>query len=150
MFTILSTLGTTLGSWADLVAYWPLKDGQPGTAVSQTGADDVIDDPNHGATDAVAQGPNDTWELDPDRGVVLSTKEGSRLRAGTQDIDMTKGFTWSLWVKVARSNKTDTGADVIIGSRSGIWNKVGYSGMQRWATISGYDIADITRGKRLT
>ena len=104
----------------------------------------MIDDPNHGATDAVAQGPNDTWELDPDRGVVLSTTEGSRLRAGTQDIDMTKGFTWSLWVKVARSNKTDTGADVIIGSRSGIWNKVGYSGMQRWATISGYDIADDT------
>ena len=25
--TILSTLGTILGSWADIVAYWPLKDG---------------------------------------------------------------------------------------------------------------------------
>ncbi len=126
----------------DLVAYWPLNDGDPGTPVSATGADDVIDDPNHGATDATAQGPNDTWELDPRRGIVLSTKEGSRLRAGTQDIDLAKGFTWSLWVKAARSNKTDAGADVIIGSRNGIWNKVGYDRMNRWATISGYDVAD--------
>lgn len=129
---------------ADLVAYWPLNDGEAGTPVSATGADDVIDDPSHGATDAVAQGPNDTWELDPDRGIVLSTTEGSRLVAGTQDIDLAKGYTWSLWVKVARSNKTDAGADVIIGSRNGIWNKVGYSGMQRWASIGGYDLADDT------
>jgi len=129
---------------ADLVAYWPLNDGAPGTPVSATGADDVIDDPSHGATDATAQGFNDTWELDPQRGIVLSTKEGSRLRAGTQDIDLAKGFTWSLWVKAARSNKTDAGADVIIGSRNGIWNKVGYSQMNRWATISGYDVADDT------
>jgi len=128
---------------ADLVAYWPLNDGAPGTPVSDTGADDVIDDPNHGAQDAVAHGEgNDTWEIDPERGVVLSTTEGSRLRAGTQDIDLSIGFTWSLWVKVARSNKTDTGADVIIGSRNGIWNKLGYDQLQRWATITGFDVAD--------
>ena len=128
---------------AGLVAYWPLNDGEPGTPVSATGADDVIDDPAHGATDATAQGLSDTWELDPERGVVLSTNEGNRLVAGTQDIDLSeKGFTWSLWVKVAVTNKTDTGADVIIGSRNGIGNKVGYDGMQRWASISGYDVAD--------
>jgi len=81
---------------ADLVAYWPLNDGAPGTPVSATGADDVIDDPNHGASDATAQGFNDTWEVDPQRGIVLSTKEGSRLRAGTQDIDLAKGFHFIL------------------------------------------------------
>ena len=130
-------------SLADLVAYWPLNDGAPGTPVSATGADDVVDDPNHGATDAVAQGGgNDTWELDPQRGVVLSTTEGSRLSAGTQDIDLSVGFTWSLWAKVARSNKTDSGADVIMGSRNGIWNKLGYSGLQRWVSITGFDVAD--------
>jgi hypothetical protein len=127
---------------ADLVAYWPLNDGAPGTPVSATGADDVVDDPTHGATDAVAEGPNDTWERDPQRGIVLSTKEGSRLVAGTQDIDLAVGFTWSLWVKAARSNKTDSGADVIIGSRNGIWNKLGYDQLQRWATITGFDVAD--------
>ena len=52
-------LGTTAAR-ADLVAYWPLSDGEAGTPVSATGADDVIDDPSHGATDDVAQGPNDT------------------------------------------------------------------------------------------
>jgi len=137
--------GTCGHSRADLVAYWPLNDGAPGTPVSATGADDVIDDPNHGAEDAVAHGAgNDTWELDPERGVVLSTTEGSRLRAGTQDIDLAKGFSWSLWVKVARSNNTDTGADVIMGSRNGVWNKLQPYGLQRWATITGYDVADDT------
>ena len=129
-------------SQAALVAYWPLNDGEPGTPVSATGADDVVDDPSHGASDAVAQGLGDTWELDAERGVVLSTTEGSRLVAGTQDIDLSKGFTWSLWVKVSVTNKTDTGADVIIGSRNGIWNKVGYDRMGRWASIAGYDVAD--------
>jgi hypothetical protein len=136
-------LGSPFSLNADLVAYWPLNDGAPGTPVSATGADDVIDDPNHDAEDAVVSGNgNDTWEMDPARGIVLSTTEGCRLVAGKQDIDMNIGFTWSLWVKVARTNKTDTGADVIIGSRNGIWNKVGYDQMNRWATISGYDVAD--------
>ena len=112
--------GTCGHGRADLVAYWPLNDGAPGTPVSATGADDVIDDPNHGAEDAVAHGAgNDTWELDPERGVVLSTTEevGCGQDSGYRPCE---GFSWSLWVKVARSNNTDTGADVIMGSRNGV------------------------------
>ena len=84
---------------ANLVAYWPLNDGTNGQMV--TGADDVIDDPSHPATDAVASFGNGTWVNDITRGIVFSTGEDDRLSAGTQGI--TGDFTWSVWVKTSES-----------------------------------------------
>ena len=127
---------------ADLVAYWPLNDGADGTTV--TGADDVID-AGLTFTDATPNSNGDTWVFDATRNrIVLSTTEGNRLTAGTQGIDLADGFTWSLWVNVAFSNIADPGADVIMGSRTGIWNKLQPTDLQRWADISGYDVADDT------
>jgi hypothetical protein len=52
--------------------------------------------------------------------------------AGTQDIDLSVGFTWSLWVKSDSVANADNGADVIIGSRNGSWNKVQPGGTARF------------------
>jgi len=124
---------------ADLVANWKLNDGPAGSAV--TGAAESV---NTGLTfnNATANNSNGTWVNDPSRGIVYSTVEGNRLNGGTQGIDLSNGFAWSLWANVAASNKTDAGADVIIGSRNGIWNKVQPTATQRWVDIGGYDIAD--------
>jgi len=127
--------------YADLVAYWPLNDGPAGEPV--TGADDVID-AGLTFTDATVEGTGGTWFNDPTRRIVFSTGEDDRLVGGTQGIDLNDGFTWSLWVNVNSSNKTDTGADVIIGSRNGVWNKLQPTDLQRWADIGGYDVADDT------
>jgi len=138
----MATLALTATSAnAELVAYWPLNDGPVGEPV--TGADDVIDAALT-FTDATVEGSGGTWVNDPTRGIVLSTGEDDRLVGGTQGIDLNKGFTWSLWVNVNSSNKTDTGADVIIGSRNGVWNKLQPTDLQRWADIGGYDVADDT------
>jgi len=128
-------------AYADLVAYWPLNDGPAGEPV--TGADDVID-AGLTFTDATVEGTGGTWFNDPTRGIVFSTGEDDRLVGGTQGIDLNDGFTWSLWVNVASSNITDPGADVIMGSRNGVWNKLQPTGFQRWADIGGYDVADDT------
>ena len=137
---------TAVTANADLVAYWPLTDGEDGTTV--TGADDIIDDADHGATDATANASGDTWVFDATRdSIVLSTTEGNRLTAGTQDIDLEDGFTWSLWAKVASSNLTDPGADSIIGTRAGSWHKIGTGGVNSasWSlSIGGYQLADDT------
>ncbi len=133
----------TIGSaQADLVAYFPLTDGADGTTA--TTADDIIDDPSHGITDATVNNPlttNDTWVFDATRNrIVLSTTEGSRFNGGVQDIDLTTGFTWSLWFNINSSNITDPNADVVIGTRSGnaaqdsttAWHKVDLVSTSAW------------------
>ena len=135
---------------AALEAYFPLNDGAVGTLA--TGVDDVIDDPSHPITDATRSGAGttDSWVINtvahpsfdpcPGAKIVDSTGELSRMRAGKQGIDLTVGFSWSLWVNVASSNISDTGADVIIGTRSGngsanstgAWHKVDLSGASAW------------------
>ncbi len=107
------------------VAYWPLRDGTPGTAVA--GADDLIDNPSHPAIDATSTGGGGTWAVDPERGIVYRTVQGHRLSAGTQGI--TTNFTWSLWVKILEDNN-----GTIMGTRGGNpWNKLTTGGMGNWA-----------------
>ena len=136
-----------LGPWAflnenpgpDMVAYYPLNDGAAGTPVE--GADDLIDDPDHPARDATVEGGGGTWMQDPQRGVVFSTTEGDRLNLGTQGINLDDGFTWSFWVKVAGSNQTDQGADVVIGTRNGApWHKLQAGGSSTWTNLNGYQV----------
>ena len=127
---------------ATLVAHYMLDEGTVGTAV--TGADDSIDAPSHPAVDATVEGSGGMWVNDAQRGVVFSTGEDDRLVLGTQGIDLNDGFGWAFWVKVDSSNLTDAGADVIIGSRNGHWNKVDIQGASRWADIGGYNLADDT------
>jgi hypothetical protein len=122
------------------VAYYPMNDGADGTTV--TGADDVIDDGSHPATDATVEGSGGTWFADATRGIVYKTVQGHRLNAGTQGINLTNGFTWSLWVNMDSAANADSGPDVIIGSRNGIWNKFQTTSMDRWASISGYNLND--------
>lgn len=122
-----------------LVAYWPLDDGPTGATV--TGADDVIDDPDHPATDATVEGEGDTWVEDADRGIVLSTTATGNLLAGTQGI---RGdFTWSLWIKT-----DELSHHVVMGNRGGSnpWNKLTTVGLNSWATVappeSDFGVAD--------
>ncbi|BCX46742.1 hypothetical protein HAHE_06500 [Haloferula helveola] len=138
----LTTWSFTTETFPTPAAYWPMRDGLPGSAFS--GADDVIDDPSHGATDASPDGSSigHAWAADPFRGVVYSTPEDSRLDAGTQDINMDDGFTWSLWVKTDGNQNADAGADVVFGSRSGVWNKLQVTAWQRWVDIGGYNLDD--------
>ena len=119
----------TLTANPGLVAYWPLNDGPAGSAV--TGADDVIDDDAHPATDAAVEGNGETWIDDPDRGTVLNTTATGNLIAGTQGI--TGDFTWSLWIKT-----TDATKHVVMGNRSGSspWNRLTPTGTQNWANIA--------------
>jgi len=107
------------------VAYWPLRDGTPGDQVA--GADDLIDNASHPATDATSTGSGGTWAVDPERGIVYRTVQGHRLSAGTQGI--TTNFTWSLWVKILEDNN-----GTIMGTRAGNpWNKLTTGGMGNWA-----------------
>jgi hypothetical protein len=139
-----------LSAQATLVAYFPLNEGTPGSIANTL--DDVIDDPTHGVTDATSNNDDGMWVNDPTRGVVLSTVNGNRFSAGTQDVDLAEGFTWALWVKsdsvanraIADGGTDPNGADVIIGSRNGTWNKVQPSKTERWFTLTGYDIDDDT------
>ena len=127
---------------ATLVAYFPLNEGSAGSTASTI--DDVIDDPTHGVTDGTANNSNATWVNDAQRGIVLSTVQGNRFNAGTQDIDLSLGFTWSLWVKMSSAGNADSGADVIIGSRSGVWNKVQPTATQRYFDLGNYNVNDDT------
>ena len=131
---------------AALIAHYPLKDGGAGTPV--TGAAEVIDGDAGVHKNAVVTSPGapgGTWFNDPSRGIVFSTGEDDRLFAGTQGIDRAVGFTWSLWANVASSNLTDSGADVLIGTRAasgGVWNKIEVglattgAMAQNWASIN--------------
>ncbi len=112
---------------AHLVAYWPLNDGTNGQLVSAAGgADDLIDDPDHDATDATVSG-NDlqTWvyDADPKRDrIVLSTVHGGRLFAGYTEMNM--DFTWAVWAKSADSSS----AGSLLGTRSGTYARLYMSG----------------------
>lgn len=126
-----------------LVAYFPLTEGTAGTTT--TTINDTIDDATHGVTDGTATAGTGTWVYDAFRDrIVLQSPENNRFAAGTQDIDRTIGFSWSLWVNVSSSNLTDTGADSIIGSRNGTWNKVDLASTGSWASISYTNLADNT------
>ena len=127
---------------AGLVAYFPLNEGTAGTTASSI--DDIIDDPTHGVTDGTANNSDGAWVNDATRGIVLSTVQGNRFTAGTQDLDLSVGFTWSLWVKSDSVGNADAGADTIIGSRNGTWNKVQPTAVQRWFDLTGYDLNDDT------
>lgn len=126
----------------DLVAYFPLNEGTPGEITEVI--DDVIDNPDHGITDGTANNQSATWVDDSERGVVLDSPGDNRFLAGTQDIDLTKGFTWSFWAKVAVG---ETAARVVIGTRNGSWHKItvasGVDGTGFVDFVSGaYDLAD--------
>jgi hypothetical protein len=124
---------------AALVAYFPVTDTDTSRFL-----DDVIDDPTHGTADGVTTSNAGSIVFDATRGgFVVSTVQGHRYTAGIQDADLSKGFTWSLWVKSNSTANADAGADVIIGSRSGIWNKVQPAGTARWFDL-GYNIDDDT------
>lgn len=129
------------------VAYWPMRDGLPGTVPSGSGSvDDVIDDAGHPATDATPNNNNSSFEADPTRGIVWSTTEGNRLNAGQQGINLNvdSGWTWSLWVKASSSNITDPGADCLMGTRAGSWNKLDRTGASNWINPTYPDWADDT------
>jgi hypothetical protein len=120
----------------NLVAYWPLNDGNAGETV--TVADDVVDDPGHPATNAVSTGSGGTWFEDPGRGIVYRTVQGHRLSAATQGI--TTNFTWSLWVKILEDS-----SGTIMGTRAGNpWNKLTPTGLNNWAGVSGWNLGIYT------
>jgi hypothetical protein len=112
---------------AHLVAYWPLSDGTNGQLVSATGgADDVIDDPDHDATDATVSGDDlQTWVYDADpkrKRIVLSTVHGARLFAGYTEMNV--DFTWSVWAKSA--DRVSTGC--LLGTRDGTYARLYMNG----------------------
>jgi hypothetical protein len=123
---------------AELVAYFPVDSATD----SSTFLDDIIDDAAHGIADGTSSSTAGSIVNDATRGDVLSTVDGHRYSAGTQDIDITIGYTWSFWFKSPSADyhsTIDTNGDVIIGSRNGTWNKVGPTGTQRFLDFS-YDI----------
>ena len=138
--TCLLTSFATFSANAALVAYFPINSATD----SSNFIDDIIDDPSHGVTDGTSSNNNGGIFNDPVRGDVLSTVQGHRMTAGTQDINLADGFTWSLWFRSTgdQGNNNEGGADVIIGSRNGIWNKVQPTSAQRFFNLSGYDVDD--------
>lgn len=127
----------------DLVAYFPVDSSTD----SSNFLDDVIDDASHGTADGSTTSNLGAIVFDATRdGDVLSTVQGHHYDAGTQDIDLSDGFTWSFWVKSDSVANADSGADVIIGSRSGSWNKVQPGGTNATARFFDhtYDISDDT------
>lgn len=124
---------------AALVAYYPADTGDTSNFLN-----DVIDDATHGAADGTSTNNTGGLVVDPDRGNVVYSPDGHRYTAGTQDIDLAEGFTWSLWWKSdgVDFDKNDGGADVIIGSRSGSWNKVQVIGTARFFDHGNYDLGD--------
>lgn len=129
---------------ADLVAYFPIDSSTD----SSNFLDDVIDDPTHNIQDGTTAQAGGTIIFNAFRGGdVLSTVEGHRYLAGTQDIDLTEGFTWSAWVNIASSNIADAGADVILGTRDGgTWHKIDRQGISNWngTEITYSDLSDDT------
>lgn len=133
-------LSLSFPAQADLVAYFPIDSATD----SSNFIDDIIDDPSHGVSDGQSSNDNGAIVSDAMRGDVIHTVQGHRYTAGTQDINLAVGFTWSLWFKAESLdvNKNDGGADVIIGSRNGMWNKVQPTGTERYFDLRGYDIDD--------
>lgn len=138
----IGVLSTGLLARGELVAYFPLDEGTPGESTEFI--DDVIDNPHHGVGDAQANNHLATWVDDPERGVVLNSPAHNRFLAGTQDIDLRQGFTWSFWAKVRQG---ETGPKVVIGTRNRQWHKItvakGVDGVGFVDFGSGtYDLAD--------
>lgn len=142
--TALAAIAVAGPADAALVAHFPIN----ASTDSSTFIDDVVDDGSHGVTDGTSSNENASIVFDATRGGdVLSTVEGHRFNAGQQDIDLTDGFTWSLWVNIASSNLTDSGADVIIGTRQGgatsssttAWHKIDLSSTSAWNGSLSYD-----------
>ncbi|MFT5465216.1 MAG: putative phosphodiesterase [Verrucomicrobiales bacterium] len=126
-------------SGPELVAYYPLNDGEDGSPI--TGADDLIDDPEHPAQDATPEGRGGTWVNDPERGIVYNSVNNHRLNLGTQGIDLEDGFTWSFWVNASSSNANDPSPDILIGTRNGApFHKVHTDSVAFWAKLGGYTI----------
>jgi len=117
---------------AALVAYFPVNSATDSSTLLTA----TVNDPSHGVTNGTTTNVNASIVFNADRGGdVLSTVEGHRYSAGTQDINLAVGFTWSLWVNVSSSNLTDTGADSIIGTRAGsggAWHKLDLAGISSW------------------
>ena len=139
----------TLGSQAALVAYFPIDSATD----TSTFLNDTIDDASHGVTDGIATGSaaatGGTIEFNAFRnGDVLNTADNHRYLAGTQDIDLTQGFAWSLWVNIASTEIAEAGADSIIGTRqevSGTWHKMDLASTGNWNGGVGYTtLADDT------
>lgn len=128
------------GADAALVAHFPVNSATD----SATFLNDVIDNATHGVTDGTTTGSGSSAGgiagssivFNAFRGGdVVSTIEGHRYRAGTQDINLNSGFSWSLWVNVNASNVTDSGADSIIGTRNasgGVWHKIDLLNTGNW------------------
>jgi hypothetical protein len=126
---------------AALVAYFPVDSA---TDTSKF-LDDIIDDASHGAADGTTNSTAGGIVYDAIRGGdVAFSPQGHRYTAGTQDIDLAEGFTWSLWWKSSgvNVNINEGGADVIIGSRSGSWNKVQVTGTARFFELGNYNLDD--------
>lgn len=130
---------------AALVAHFPVNSATD----SATFLNDVIDNAAHGVTDGTTTGSGSSAGGIAGSAIVanafrggdvVSTIEGHRYRAGTQDIDLNIGFSWSLWVNVNASNITDAGADSIIGTRNGSatggsgnpWHKIDLTVTNNW------------------
>lgn len=117
---------------AALVAYFPVDSATDSSTLLTA----VVNDPTHGVTNGTSANTGASILFNAERnGDVLSTVEGHRYSAGTQDIDLSLGFTWSLWVNIASSNTGDTGADVIIGTRAGsggAWHKIDLASISSW------------------
>jgi len=141
--TLAALLATALiasSAQAALVAYFPADSATD----SSTFLDDIIDDASHGAADGIGNNNTGGIVVDGTRGDVAYSPQGHRYTAGTQDIDLSEGFTWSLWWKAetAGFDTGDGGADVIIGSRSGSWNKVQISSTARFFDLGNYNVDD--------
>ena len=144
LLTASASIAFAQSSDAALVAYFPINQSTD----SSNFLDDVIDDASHGITDGTTNQAGGTIVFNATRGGdVLSTVEGHRYLAGTQDIDLADGFTWSFWVNVASSNITDAGADVILGTRDGgTWHKIDRQGISSWngTELTYTDLSDDT------
>lgn len=134
----LASLLSSATAHAALVLHLPLNDASSGGVTTAAAA---INDAGHPTTFGTSVGTGDAWFNDPTRGNVYFSNQGSRLTAGTQGIDRTVGFTWSMWVKIdpAAAGNADAGSDVVIGTRTasgGVWHKVQFSDSQTWAAVS--------------
>lgn len=126
---MLVALGLMAGAAQAATLVWHIPfDGPLGPVADGSTITATTDDPTHGATSGtvVGSGNASAYVTDPTFGTVWSTTEAQRIDAGTQDIDSTNIFAWSLWTNVASSNLTDPGADTIMGNRSGgnVWHKL--------------------------
>ena len=126
-----SSLVMTHGASAALVWQLPLTHSSAGSISNGTVLTAAVNDPVHPATNGTVNGAGSSWVYDSAFDThVWSTVQGNRISAGQQGADRTTGFTWSVWVKLnpLAAGNADSGADVIMGTRSGTWFKLGLNG----------------------